>query len=182
MSSLAWFARELTFGKPAELLPFFLERLSGTPVRIDHKVKGFAEDQLGTRLDGKWSVKEHIGHLAEVDQIANRRIDEMLAGKEVMSPAVFEPQDYTSWPVLQVIDFFADGRQKNIGKYESIAKEKLLSHSLHPRLKLDMTPVDLAWFDAEHDDHHLLKMSEIIGKLRSISQLDNGQGTTLPIK
>ena len=25
-----------------------------------------------------------------------------------------------------------------------------------------MTPVDLAWFDAEHDDHHLVKINEII--------------------
>lgn len=182
MSSLAWFDREFSFGKPAELLPFFLERLSGTPIRIVHKVKGLEEDQLGARLEGKWSVKEHVGHLVEVDQIANRRIDEMLAGQEVMSPAVFEPRDYTSWPILHVIEFFADGRQKNIGKYESIAKEKLLCRSLHPRLKLNMTPIDLAWYDAEHDDHHLLKMSEIIGKLRSISQLDKGQGTTQPIK
>jgi len=32
----------------------------------------------------------------------------------------------------------------------------------HPRLKVKMTPVDLAFFDAEHDDHHLLKISDII--------------------
>ena len=28
-----------------------------------------------------------------------------------------------------------------------------------------MTPVDLAWFDAEHDDHHLVRMNEIISVL-----------------
>ncbi len=28
-----------------------------------------------------------------------------------------------------------------------------------------MTPVDLAWFDAEHDDHHLVRMGEILSVL-----------------
>jgi hypothetical protein len=27
-----------------------------------------------------------------------------------------------------------------------------------------MTPVDLAWFDAEHDDHHLVKINEILAQ------------------
>ena len=25
-----------------------------------------------------------------------------------------------------------------------------------------MSPVDLAWFDAEHDDHHLVRINEIL--------------------
>ena len=37
--------------------------------------------------------------------------------------------------------------------------------SLHPRLKMQMTPVDLAWFDAEHDDHHLVKIQNLIARL-----------------
>lgn len=177
MSSLAWFERDLVFGKSIEMLPFYLDRLSGTAVRIKQKVKGVNDLLLSTRPGGKWSVKEHIGHLAEVDLVANKRIDEIIAGKEVMSPAVFEPQDYTQWPIQKVIEFFAANRQKNIGKYAGLAKENLLKSALHPRLKAPMTPVDLAWFDAEHDDHHLVKMSEIISKLKTISQLDNAQGT-----
>ncbi len=31
-----------------------------------------------------------------------------------------------------------------------------------------MTPVDLAWFDAAHDDHHLVKINEIIFTLTKI--------------
>jgi hypothetical protein len=38
---------------------------------------------------------------------------------------------------------------------------------MHPRLKVPMTPVDLAWFDAEHDDHHLVKINFIIETLTS---------------
>jgi hypothetical protein len=165
MKQLPWFERNLKFGLPAVMLPYYLERLDGTFVRIQKKVAGIPDAILSNRLDNKWSVKQNIGHLAEVDQIANRRIDEMSAGKEVMSPAVFEPQDYNPWPVEKVLEFFQKNRNENIRKYKSLSENDLKKSSLHPRLKLQMTPVDLAWFDAEHDDHHLVRMQEILETL-----------------
>lgn len=164
-SETPWFERQLRFGYPKELLPYFLERLSGTLPRMKAKVAGLSDEILSTRLNGKWSVKENIGHLAEVDQIANKRMDEMVAGVAVMSPAVFEPRDYNPWPIEKVLDFFAEARGANIRKYNSLRENELVKASTHPRLKVQMTPVDLAWFDAEHDDHHLVKISQIISTL-----------------
>jgi len=46
-----------------------------------------------------------------------------------------------------------------------LSVDELAKSSIHPRLKVNMTPVDLAWFDAEHDDHHLMRISEIISLL-----------------
>ncbi len=165
MKEVPWFERELIFGKSPELLPYFLERLDGTLSRITSKVKGLPESVLSERLNGKWSIKENIGHLAEVDEIANRRIDEMIRGVEVMSPAVFEPKDYNPWPIEKVIEFFSQTRKENLKKYESLGADDLRKASIHPRLKVKMTPVDLAWFDAEHDDHHLVKINEILKSL-----------------
>ncbi|SRR5258706_10578811 len=164
--ALPWFERNLKFGHPPEMLPFFLERLEGTIIRIDQKVKELDDKTLSEKINGKWSVKETIGHLVEVDQVANKRIDEMIAGVEVMSPAVFEPQDYNPWPIEKVLDFFKKTRLSNLKKYRTISEEHLKKSSLHPRLKVQMTPVDLAWFDAEHDDHHLVKINEIIQALK----------------
>lgn len=157
-----WFERNLVFGHRAEMLPYFLERLEGTIVRIDVKVKGISEEILSTRLDGKWSVKENIGHLAEVDAVSIKRLDEMKDGVAVLSPAVFEPQNYNPWPIEKVIELFRSNRIKNLKKYKALSAEALTSSSMHPRLKVAMTPVDLAWFDAEHDDHHLVRINEII--------------------
>jgi hypothetical protein len=165
MKQLPWFERNLKFGVPAVMLPYYLERLNGTFVRLEEKVKGIPDIILSNRLDNKWSVKQNIGHLAEVDQIANKRIDEMLAGNAMLSPAVFEPQDYNPWPVEQVLEFFQKTRRENIKKYRSLSESELKKSSLHPRLKIQMTPVDLAWFDAEHDDHHMVRMNEIIETL-----------------
>ena len=168
MSTPPWFERKLTFGLQKEMLPLYLERLTGTRVRLEHKVKGIDDRILSEKFENKWSVKQNIGHLAEVDEINNRRIDEMLAGTPVMSPAVFEPKDYNPWSVEKVLDYFAKTRTENLRKYKSLSPEALEKSSIHPRLKVPMTPVDLAWFDAEHDDHHLVKINEIIFNLTKI--------------
>lgn len=169
MNTLPWFERNLKFGLPKEMLPFYLERLSGTIVRIQEKVKGVSDSNLSEKLNGKWSVKQQIGHLAEVDEVANKRLDEMVAGITPLSPAVFEPQDYNPWPIDKLIDLFKTNRLINLKKYQSLSDPDLLKPSLHPRLKVMMTPVDLAWFDAEHDDHHLVKINGILQELGSRS-------------
>lgn len=167
MNELPWFERELIFGKPKEMLPYYLERLRGTPIRIEEKLIGIPEYVLSKQHNTKWSVKQNIGHLAEVDEVAMRRIDEMVSGISPLSPAVFEPkQDYNSMPIKEVIDYFKKSRTKNLEKYSNLKEDELLKNSLHPRLKVTMTPVDLAWFDAEHDDHHLVKIHEIISTLK----------------
>ena len=163
MKKLEWVEREFKFGLPVGMLPFFVERLKGTITRIESKVIGVSEEILSHKPDGKWSVKQNIGHLAEVDEIANKRIDEMIAGIPLMSPAVFEPQkDYNQQSVHEVVAHFLRNRTKNIARYNELTQNDLKKSSLHPRLKVMMTPVDLAWFDAEHDDHHLVRMNEII--------------------
>ncbi len=162
MKKLQWFERKFTFGKQKEMLPFYLERLEGTIARIESKVRGVSEEILSTRLNNKWSIKENIGHLAEVDEVALRRIDEILTGVTILSPAVFEPKAYFAWPIYEVVDYFKEARNNNLLRYSSLTPDELERSSLHPRLNLLMTPVDLAWFDAEHDDHHLVSMNEIL--------------------
>jgi len=162
MKKIAWFERQFTFGLPAGMLPFYLERLNGTAIRIAEKIRGISEDILSERVDGKWSVKQNIGHLAEVDEIALQRIDQMLQSIPVMLPAVFEPKDYSPMPVREVLQYFEENRAKNLAKYKSLRDDDLAKSSLHPRLQVQMTPVDLAFFDAEHDDHHLVTIHEIL--------------------
>jgi hypothetical protein len=162
MSVLKWFDRKFRFGLPKEMLPYFLERLEGTPARINNKITAVNDFILSEKYGGKWSIKQHIGHLAEIDLVANRRIDEIVSGMAELSPAVFEPQDYSLWSLDDVLDYFQNIRSGNISKYAGLGEEDLSKASIHPRLKTLMTVVDLAWFDAEHDDHHLVAITEIL--------------------
>jgi hypothetical protein len=167
MQRLEWFDRKFTFGFPKGMLPFFLERLLGTLTRLENKVADVSEEVLSEKVDGKWSIKQNIGHLAEVDQIALKRVDEMLLGISPMSPAVFEPRlDYNAKPVREVLQYFREHRLANLEKYRSLSDADLDAVSLHPRLKVQMNPVDLAYFDAEHDDHHLVKINDILLKVK----------------
>jgi hypothetical protein len=152
---MAWFDRQFQFALPAKMFPFYLERLRGTYPRIAYYVQGVSEEILSRKPEGKWSIKEHIGHLAEVDIVSFKRVDEMLKDISPLSPAVFEPKDYSIMPIDEVLTLFRVNRSKNIKQYEELLPHQILKASLHPRLKQLMTPVDLAWFDAEHDDHHL---------------------------
>lgn len=166
MEKLDWFQRKFNSGSPTGMLPFYLERLDGTLSRIQKKVAEIPDDLLTHKLDGKWSVKENIAHLAEVDEIGFKRIDEIKQGISPMSPAVIQPsRNYNVWPIKDVVDYFDNNRRKNLHKYRDLADEDLLKSSLHPRLKIQMTPVDLACFEADHDDHHLVRITEIISTL-----------------
>ena len=163
---MKWFDRQFTFGFPVAMLPFFLERLEGTIYRLEARVRNIPEDVLSKQTDGKWSIKQNIGHLAEVDEISTKRIGEMASGVAVLSPAVFEPRgDYNTQPISQVLHYFRTNRLKNLDRYKTIGLEDLDKASLHPRLKVTMTAVDLAWFDAEHDDHHLVTIHEILKRV-----------------
>jgi len=53
MKRMDWFERTFTFGVPKGMLPFYLERLEGTIVRIEQKVKGVRNDVLSEKYDGK---------------------------------------------------------------------------------------------------------------------------------
>jgi uncharacterized damage-inducible protein DinB len=163
MQEIPWFERKLTFWATKDMLPYFIERMSGTIVRIAEKVKNVPDNILSTKFNDKWSIKQNIGHLAEVDEINNRRIGEMIAGISPMSPAVFEPKgDYNAMSIGAVLEYFNQTRKENIARYNQLTDDELSKASLHPRLKVMMTPVDLAWFDAEHDDHHLVKINFIL--------------------
>ncbi|MEO5977714.1 MAG: DinB family protein [Chryseolinea sp.] len=166
MKSILWFDRTFAFGLPAGMLPFYLERLDGTIARLHQKTINIPELVLSQKLGGKWSVKENIGHLSEANLISGKRVEEILQQAEVLSPAVGELRgNYNDQPIREVIEIFAKVRKANIKRFELLTDDDKTKSSLHPRLKLMITPVDLALFDAEHDDHHLVRINEIISAL-----------------
>lgn len=161
-----WLERRFNFGQPPELLVFFLERLQGSVVRMKSKVDEIPNNILSAQVEGKWSVKENIGHLGEVEEILPKRIDEILNGVPTMSPAVFPvTRDYNKMTIAEVVAFFEESRLATLQVYNTLQPEAYKLTSIHPRFKVPMSTVDLAFFHAEHDDHHLVRMSEIINTL-----------------
>src|SRR6185369_12282641 len=82
-----WTDRTFRFDMPESLFPVVIERLRGTPARIEDKVRGLSPTLL-TRRDGDaWSIQEHIGHLLDLDELHTGRLDDFLAGATVLRAA-----------------------------------------------------------------------------------------------
>ncbi len=83
---VAWTARTFTFDLPLGAFPAVLERLRRTPARATELISGAAENLLSMRLNGKWSVKEHLGHLADLGTLEELRLREFLSAPRSSRP------------------------------------------------------------------------------------------------
>jgi hypothetical protein len=66
----------------------------------------------------------------------------------------------------ELIHEFTVIRSETLSKLENIPEEYIFKFSLHPRLKTPMRTMDLFLFVAEHDDHHLARISAVERQLR----------------
>src|SRR6185295_418217 len=84
---LKWTARTFQFTFPVEVYPEMIERLRGTPARLEDRVKSVAPEIL-TRRDGeRWSIQENAGHLLDLESLFSQRLDEYLSGAATLHAA-----------------------------------------------------------------------------------------------
>ena len=82
-----WFERKFDFNFPIGLFPIIVERLRGTIFHLEAFIKNIPEEQLIIKTDGKWSVKEVIGHLYDLEELWHGRVDDFMAHKQVLRAA-----------------------------------------------------------------------------------------------
>ncbi len=166
---LRWFDRHFTFNLPEELFPDVVERLRGTPARIEEKVRDLSPTLL-TRRDGEaWSIQEHVGHLLDLDELHDGRLDDFLAGAEVLRAADLANRrtheaHYNERPMAEILEGFRRERERFVARLDAWDERLISLTALHPRLRQPMRVIDMALFTAEHDDHHLARMTELARK------------------
>ncbi|HEY6162661.1 MAG TPA: DinB family protein [Bacteroidia bacterium] len=158
-----WLERKFNFDFPVTHFTFILERLRGTAPRIEELIKGKDEHFLSRKVGGKWSIKEHIGHLMDLEELHEGRIDDFIAGKTGlraadMSNAKTNIADHNNTDATALLSDFRETRAHFLKRLEQLDEKTLHIPALHPRLQVQMRPVDMAFFVAEHDDHHLVLM------------------------
>jgi len=166
----AWLDRKFIFDVPTGIFPPLLERLRGTPARAKDLVAGLREPVLEARVNDKWSVKEHLGHLVDLEQLDDRRLGEFLNHAKVLSAADMENRatevaDHRSVPIAEIIRRLTAGRDALARRLEGLKEDQVGVVAIHPRLQKPMRLVDWVYFVAEHDDHHLAQVRRAITTL-----------------
>lgn len=163
-----WFERTFNFDVPVGRMPYLIERLRGTPARIDEKIRGVPASILTSRIENTWSIQENIGHLADLERLHLARLDDLEQHLSDLRPADLTNKptwdsDHNSKSIAAVCEAFRAVRQRFINRLEQWKPEELDFHAMHPRLKVPMRAIDVAIFAAEHDDYHMVRIHELLG-------------------
>ncbi len=167
MKTMIWFGRKFDFDLPAEMYPMIIERLRGTPIRLEEKTKSLPPGILTRRQGQSWSVLESVGHLLDVEPLWEGRIDDFLAGEKRLRPADLQNRktheaNHNATPIEILLTSFRTSREHLVNRFDAFQGEDVVQSALHPRLDQEMRIIDLAFFIAEHDDHHLARTTELI--------------------
>lgn len=162
-----WFKRKFEFTFPVEQYPNLCVRLRGTPARLEEMLRGGARERLIRKPEGKWSAQEHVGHLFDLEFLWLARLDDYLAGRSVLTATDLanrktDDANHNARPLAGILDEFRRARLRLVERAEGLQPELFARSVIHPRLKQPMRLVDHLYFVAEHDDHHLAKIWELI--------------------
>ncbi len=166
---LPWLEYRWGFDFPTGMFRAILERVRGTPARLEELLDGVPEALLTQRRDGKWCAKEEVGHLRTVDALWQTRIQEYLRGATRLTAAdmrnrATESERYAELPIAEILAGFRAARERTVAMLDPLSLEDAGRVAHHPRLDRPMRLVDLCHFSAEHDDHHLALLRELVGR------------------
>ena len=163
---IKWTDRKFDFTFPVELYPEMIERLRGTPARLEDRL-ALPSDLLTRRDNGRWSIQENAGHLLDLESLVKQRLDEYLAGASDLHAADMSNRktyeaNYNDVSADSVLTVFRGERMKLIDRLDGLDGEMFARSAFHPRLRTPMRLVDMIFFQAEHDDYHLARISELV--------------------
>jgi len=164
-----WIDRKFEFALPAEMFPNVIERLRGTPASLEEKTAELSREVLTRKPGDKWSIQEQVGHLGDVEELWHGRIDDYQNGLKELRPAditnrVTIHKNHNADQIANLLQSFRASREKLVARFEEFGIEGAAQSAHHPRLNKPMRVIDLALFIAEHDDHHLARMTELTGR------------------
>lgn len=171
MQPTPWFTRQFNPISDNGLWLNILERLAGTPLRLAAKAEYLNETQLMQKWEDKWSIKEEMGHLGDLESLWLGRFEELIANKSELRSAdlsntLTHQANHNDRSKRELIGEFAKQRTQLMQLLAQFEPTHLDNTALHPRLKTPMKPIDLAFFVAEHDDHHLAMIQWKVMRLK----------------
>jgi len=169
---LEWIKRQFSFELPLGMYGNVVERVRGTPARLEDLTRGLSVEIL-TRRDGdNWSIQEQAGHLLDLERLGMDRLDDFEAGRDLLTAADMSNQktheaNHNANSIEKILSTFRNERMTFVTRLDSYDEAFVTRTALHPRLNQKIRVIDLVFFIAEHDDHHLARISELKRVLRN---------------
>lgn len=162
-----WFDRKFALGLPAEAFPDLVERIRGTPARLEERVRELDRGTLTRRAGDAWSIQENVGHLGDLEPLWAGRLEDFLQGRDKLQAADLQNRKthegrHHEAAIGELLAAFRRQRFATVSRMDALHVEDLARTALHPRLGQPMTIVDHFFFVAEHDDHHLAAIGALI--------------------
>ncbi len=167
LSRMPWFERKFAFTFPVELYPNVMARLRGTPARIEEMLQAQPLTLLTASPEKGWSALEHAGHLVDLEPLWLARVHDYVERKaeltatDLANRKTDEAKHNASRPSDIALQFRAR-RGRLMLLVDGLDPSLLVRTIPHPRLKTPMRLVDHLYFVAEHDDHHLARIWELL--------------------
>lgn len=163
---LEWFKRQFAFELPLGMYGNVVERVRGTPARLEDLTRGLSSEVLTQRVDDKWSIQEQAGHLLDLEPLGMQRLDDFEAGRETLAAADMANRktyegNHNENSIENILGEFRRERTEFVARLDAYDETFVQRTALHPRLQTKIRVIDLAFFVAEHDDHHLARISEL---------------------
>jgi len=162
-----WFERKFTLDLPLSMFPNVLERVRGTPARLEDRLLKLPREVLTRRAGDAWSMQEQAGHLLDLGALDLGRLDDYAAGLATLRPADLgnrrtHEANHNADSIERILVSFRAERAEFVRRLEEFDPQDAGRTALHPRLNQPMRVIDFAYFIAEHDDHHLARISDLI--------------------
>lgn len=167
MAQIPWFERKFDFSFQQNIFPSILERLDGTSVRLEAKLATIPAAEQTIKVNGKWSVKEQLGHLSDLEPLWQGRLIDILDGEKYLRSWDLENKqtsqaDHNAVDTFELWERFHRLRSYTVQRLKTLTEDQIYKSALHPRLEQPLRIMDLFLFVADHDDHHLVKINEIV--------------------
>jgi uncharacterized damage-inducible protein DinB len=151
------------------MFPNIIERLRGTPARLEDRLVALPRDILTMRDGDNWSIQEHAGHLLDLGALDLARLDDYESGRESLRPADLKNRrtyeaNHNADAIENILRAFRAERSEFLRRLEEVDESFVERAARHPRLDMPMRVLDFAFFISEHDDHHLARMTELMRK------------------
>ena len=161
-----WFERTFHFDFPVSNFPVIFSRLEGSLFRLQCILINADDEACSHNSDG-WSVKEHLGHLYDLEELWWQRFRDFQEGRAYLTTADLTNRKtneagHNEASLEHLANAFLVERQKILEAIYGLDKIQLSQTAIHPRLQQPMRLIDALYFVAEHDDHHLAKIATLL--------------------